>query len=72
MFALVEAARVVGAETFLQPAGFESFLKLLLQLTLAVGIAASAWTGSIALVGADEDMFFKFRHCQHYPRCMTA
>ena len=72
VLALVEAAGLVGAKAALQPAGLESFLELLLQLTLSRRIATTAWTGSIALVGANEDMFFKFRHCQHYPRCMTA
>src|SRR5690349_15228222 len=72
VLALVEASGLVGAKAVLQPVRLESLFELLLQITLAAGIAASARTRSIALIGADEDMFFKFRHSQHYPRHMTA
>jgi hypothetical protein len=72
MFALVEASGCVGTEAGLQSQCFELFLELLLQLALPAGIATSARTGGVALITADEDVFFKFRHCHHYPRCSTA
>jgi hypothetical protein len=62
VLALVETARLVGANAALKSArgelGFERFL----QLGLAGRVATSARRGSVAHVGADEDVALKLGH----------
>jgi hypothetical protein len=62
MLALVEAARLVGANKVLQSCVLNSVLERKFELFTSLGQAA--WTGRVlvTLVGANEEMMLKFRH----------
>lgn len=62
VLALVEAAGLVGADEVLEASILDRVLEGRFELLAAMGKAA--WTGGrfVALVGADKDMVFKFRH----------
>ena len=62
VFALIEAAGLVGSHSALQAALRQLLLEQLLQLGLGGGIAAASGMACWALVSAHEDMFVEFRH----------
>ena len=62
VLALVETARLIGANFVLQATLGQFLLEHPLQFGLTVRIAAAAGTSRRALVAADEDVLFEFRH----------
>ena len=62
MLALIEAAGLVGADEMLEASVFDGILEGGFELLAAMGKAARAGRGLVALVGADEDVMLKFRH----------
>jgi hypothetical protein len=59
---LIEASRLVGAHASRQSALGEFLLEELLQFGFGGRIAAASGIARRALVSADEDMLFEFRH----------
>lgn len=62
VFALVEAAGLVGSHFALQSVLGKLLFKELLQLRLRHGITTPPWMSRRSLVSANEDMFFKLWH----------
>jgi hypothetical protein len=62
MLALVEAAGLVGADDVLEAGVLDGILEGRFQLLTALGEAAWPGGGFVALVGADEEVMFEFRH----------
>jgi hypothetical protein len=62
MFTLVEAAGLVGAYAVLKSTLSQLLLEGPLQFTLSVAIAGAARVAIGALVDANKNVFFEFRH----------
>jgi hypothetical protein len=62
VLALVEASGLVGPNGVANAVLGQDFLKLFLELAVGIGVAAATGMVFVALVGADKDVFFKFRH----------
>ncbi len=62
MFALIEASGFIGADGALQAKFGEPVFESFLQFAFAGGIATAARGFRVALIPADENMLFKFRH----------
>jgi len=62
VLALIEAARLIGANPAFQAALGKFLFEHLLQLGLGERIAASTWMAGWPLVTTDEDVSLKFRH----------
>ena len=62
MLALIEAARVVGANSALQSALGELLLESRAQFVMSARIAAAARMALRAHIAANENVAFKFRH----------
>jgi hypothetical protein len=62
VLALVETSRHVGAHTFLEATQGELLFEEILQLSLTLGIAATAGMSRFPLIAADEEMLLELRH----------
>ncbi len=62
MFALVQAARLIGSHFTFESSFRQLLLEELLEFRLGIGIAAAAGMSGRALIAADEDVFFKLGH----------
>lgn len=62
VLALVETAGLVGADEMFESGVFDGILEGGFELLAAVGKAAGTGCGFIALIGADKEMVFEFRH----------
>lgn len=69
VLALVKTAGLIGADLVLEAGVLDRVLEGRFELLAAVGKAA--WTGGrfVALVGADKEMVFKFRHGEDFLLC---
>jgi hypothetical protein len=62
VFALVETAKLVGADLALQTGFLDGVLERLFQFFAALGAATGSGGIFIPLIGAEEEMMLKLRH----------
>jgi hypothetical protein len=62
VFALIEAAGLIGADKMLEASVFDGIFECGFELLAAAGKAARAGRGFVALIRADKDVVLKFRH----------